>query len=104
VTVWRGTGDGRFVVRSGFTIPGGRAVTSLAVGDFDGDARADVAATSVTGIYVRLGQGDGTFLGGIDRVVANSAVGSVEAGDVDGDGLETWRSRCTAGPSAWACC
>jgi hypothetical protein len=41
VTILRGFGDGRFTFASAFRLPGQSYARSLAVGDFDGDARAE---------------------------------------------------------------
>ena len=49
VSLLRGLGDGRFTLGSGFRLPGGEPATSLAVGDFDGDAQADLAVTTTAG-------------------------------------------------------
>src|SRR5262245_39911674 len=68
----------------------GSAPTSVAVGDFNGDGRQDLAvanATSSGTVSVLLGKGDGTF-----QLAKNSAAGSLPAsvavGDFDGDGKQ----------------
>ncbi len=57
----------------------------FAVADFNGDAHADLAIGSTSGIQVRLGHGDGSFDTGIDYPLTNGCQALV-AGDLDGDG------------------
>ena len=56
-------------------------------GDFNGDGKLDMVATSLTvssqGIYFLSGNGDGTFS---SPVLIFNAIGDIAAGDVDGDG------------------
>jgi hypothetical protein len=85
-----GNGDGTFTSSAG--VSGSSASLSFAIGDFNGDGKADLAVYSygspVNGINpswsVYLGNGDGTF-----QPVANSLPpgdGSVLVGDFNGDG------------------
>ena len=94
VSVLLGNGDGTF--QSPVSYPAARDdVTSLAVGDFNGDGRADIAAgyenidpttfTSSGGVSVLPGDGDGTFRRPIDDPVAGGAP-SLAVGDFNGDG------------------
>jgi hypothetical protein len=61
-------------------------VTEIAVGDFNGDHKLDVALLSFDGfsVQVMLGNGDGTFRTGV-QFVANAVVG-LAAADFNGDG------------------
>ncbi|HZW05471.1 MAG TPA: VCBS repeat-containing protein, partial [Candidatus Nitrosotalea sp.] len=58
-----GNGDGTF--RPSMFFPVGQAPTSIAVGDFNGDKNLDIAIsdneTGANGVYVMLGNGNGTF-------------------------------------------
>ena len=58
------------------------------MGDFDGDGDEDFAAVSESFLSVRLGKGDGTFVGGVDQNVGQGFAGAVRAEDFDGDGLD----------------
>ena len=55
VTILRGTGDGGFTARTWLELPGRSVASSLAVGDFDGNAVADLAATGERYVSVRPG-------------------------------------------------
>ena len=58
---------------------------SLAVGDFNGDGNADLAATTKDFLSVLLGNGDGTFRVHVDYATASSPL-SLTIGDFNGDG------------------
>jgi hypothetical protein len=82
--VFLGKGDGTFapaaVTGQGFY------ALSVAVGDFNGDGRLDLAVT-FAGITVLLGNGDGTFQAGVGSSIGEFqfAVG-IASGDFNGDG------------------
>src|SRR5579863_4874192 len=61
--------------------------TSIAVGDFNGDGRADLAVTNFSDntVSILLGNGEGTFQPAVTYAVGN-APASVAVGDVNGDG------------------
>jgi hypothetical protein len=74
VAVLLGHGDGSFVARSVYGIPGGYA-PSLVAGDFNRDGKDDLAWAEGRAVGVRLSNGDGTFAttsqldsGGHDRL------------------------------------
>ena len=56
-----GNGEGEFQPKTGWYMGGGPM--SMAMGDFNGDGRMDVAATGFysSTLTVRLGNGNGTF-------------------------------------------
>src|SRR5262249_55403689 len=58
---------------------------SLAVGDFNGDGRTDLAAALYSGVSVLPGKGDGTFRAPLISAQESSPIALV-AGDFNGDG------------------
>src|SRR5439155_11212913 len=91
VTVLLGNGDGSF--RTPQSYPIGMNPTSVAVGDFNGDGKLDLAVANA-GTYpdytdgsvsILLGQGDGTFLPA-QTYAAGKNPKSVSVGDFNGDG------------------
>ena len=91
ITVYLGKGDGTFQagVSSMSQIPG----TDVAVGDFNGDGKLDVAASAyVNGgqdgtFQIELGNGDGTFTQGQSVALPSNLISfSLTAGDFNGDG------------------
>jgi len=63
---------------------------AVAVGDFNGDGRLDLAIVNVTEgfgyISVLLGNGDGTFQAAVNYTIGNNHPGFVAVGDFNGDG------------------
>jgi len=90
VAVLLGDGHGSFQGANNFD-PGGHLPSSVAVGDFNGDGKQDLAITNFndSSISILLGDGTGTNF----RAATNSPmhVGSrptwVSVGDLDGDGI-----------------
>jgi hypothetical protein len=64
----------------------GSSPTSVAVGDFNGDGKADLAVTITGGVEVFLGNGDGTFQTPTKVYAAGTGPQSVAVGDFNGDG------------------
>jgi len=89
VSVFLGKGDGTFQpsVGSGTGISAG----SMAVGDFNGDGKLDVAVggydttKSESVIQILLGNGDGTFSSG-QTIALSISPNSITTGDFNGDG------------------
>ena len=84
VAVLLGRGDGTFQQMATIDLPG--RSNSLAVADFDGDGREDLAANTNSSVIVRLGAGNGTFAGGVDVPFTGSFPIYIAAGDFDGNG------------------
>jgi hypothetical protein len=96
VTILLGKGDGTFTLKS--TAATGVVPLSIAVGDFNGDGKADLAvadaggatgATSVTSpgaVTILLGNGDGTFTPSPVSPATGPSPVSVTAGDFNRDG------------------
>ena len=74
-----------FIVRTDFRV--GNSPGSVAVGDFDGDGKPDLAVvdSGSANVSVLLGNGDGSFQAAQDFGVGRSP-NSVAVGDVNGDG------------------
>ena len=90
ISVLLGKGNGTFQAAVSY-IPTGNAIKSLAMADFNGDGKIDLAVTSQvlneqTGVYTVLGNGDGTFQ---TAPVYKTGTGPQTAaiGDLNGDGI-----------------
>jgi hypothetical protein len=84
VNILLGNGNGTFSY--GATYPGGESPGSIAVGDFGGKDKLDLAVANTEGgsIGVLLGNGDGTFQNPVNYPIAFCAW--VTTADVNGDG------------------
>jgi hypothetical protein len=80
-----GNGDGTFKVA--WTSKGGSAPSAIALGDFNGDGKLDLAlAESIRSRFsIRLGDGDGTFRDKVNYAV-DRGPDSIVVADFDGDG------------------
>jgi len=86
--VYRGAGNAQFDEMPGPGIDAGAPCnfTELVVGDFNGDGKPDLAASSLEGcISVMLSRGDGTFQTGVS-VSTGKTVNGLVAADLNGDG------------------
>jgi len=82
--VFLGKGDGTFA--PAVTYPGFYA-SSVAVADFNGDGRLDLAVAGGENITVLLGRGDGTFQAGVDYTTSGFEFPlGIASGDFNGDG------------------
>ena len=100
VSVLLGNGDGTFQPPMTFTTGG--APQSLAVGDFNGDGKADLVVVSfVNGapnLSIFISKGDGTFLPPVNYATSSSP-GSVVIADVNSDGKPDLVVICAGGIS-----
>jgi hypothetical protein len=98
VSVFLGNGDGTFQPARSTVLPGGQNPYSVAVGDFNGDGKLDLAVSGATPVpdpycwycppsqsylNVLLGNGDGTFTTASTTAVDH--IYSVALGDFNGD-------------------
>ena len=87
VSVLLGTGDGTFQAAVDVPLPAGSNPSSVAVGDFDGDGKPDlaVAIPRSNHVLVLLGTGEGTFQAALAFGAGSYSV-SMAVGDFNGDG------------------
>jgi uncharacterized repeat protein (TIGR01451 family) len=85
VTILIGNGDGTFQAGINTSLSGW--ASSVAVGDFDGDGKTDLAVSmsNNNAVTILLGNGDGTFRVGTTYVVGNRPY-NIAAGDFNRDG------------------
>ncbi|MGD0696242.1 MAG: FG-GAP-like repeat-containing protein [Terriglobia bacterium] len=87
VTIQLGNGDGTFTQAPGSPVTTGHNSHSIAIGDFDGDGRLDIAVGNDLSVTVLLGNGDGTFTQAIGSpILLYSSTDFVAVGDLNGDG------------------
>ena len=93
VTILLGNGDGTFTQGKSISVStdGGPAnASTIAVADFNGDHKPDIAvsdsATNYTWLF--LGNGDGTFSLANSSIESNGGGNALIAGDFNGDGKE----------------
>ena len=90
VLVCLGNGDGTFRSGTSYTVFVSNTISQITIGDFNGDGKADIAATGYVAnanglVGVLPGRGDGTFGTAIVSGGVNSSAG-LSAGDFNGDG------------------
>ncbi len=84
VIVALGNGDGTF--QPLLSYPTGSGPTAVAVGDFNGDGKTDLAVTNFTGsVSILLGNGDGSFSSPANFPAGNTPT-SLKVADFNGDG------------------
>jgi flagellin-like hook-associated protein FlgL len=91
MTIYKGNGDGTFLASTSFAFAANFKPVALAVGDFNGDSRSDLAAVDVSGtktISVLFGNGDGSFSLSATYTVAGSDPRGLAVADYNGDGID----------------
>ena len=89
LTVLLGTGSGGFTVASGSPVATGNSPYAIAVGDFDGDGKLDLAVANSgdSTVTVLLGIGAGKFSAAAGSPLAvGNGPRAIETGDFNGDG------------------
>ncbi len=76
-------GNGHFGPSTGY--PTGSSPSSVTIGDFNRDGKADLVNSTTDGLEIRLGHGDGTF-GLPTSATTGSGYGFVTTADLNGDG------------------
>jgi hypothetical protein len=88
LSVLLGIGDGTFQAARNYFVPTGSSPVSVAVGDFNGDGKADLAVANIGGqtgtVSVLLGNGDGTFQPAATYATDSTSL-SLAIGDFNGD-------------------
>lgn len=80
-------GDGSGGFSGGTFVSAGSSPRSIAVGEFNGDGIADIAAVSGNTLYIRLGDGSGDFTSSPD-VIAGTSPEGIAIGEFNGDGFQ----------------
>jgi hypothetical protein len=83
VSVFLGEGGATFHFLTEFRVP---SLSSIALGDFTGDSRPDLAVMAAGGVWLAPGLGDGTF-GEVVIAPAGSQAYAGASGDLNGDGI-----------------
>jgi hypothetical protein len=88
LSVFLGTGAGAFAAASGSPFATGLGPSGIAVADFDGDGRQDIAVSAYSGgsASILRGQPGGTWVPEAGGTVSTPGAGAVAAADVNGDG------------------
>jgi hypothetical protein len=87
VSVLLNNGMGGFAAPVTYSVPGASTgfASTLAVGDFNGDGKPDLAVAAGSGVEILLNHGDGTFA---PALVVNQPASSVVVADFFGDGKQ----------------
>ena len=90
ITVMLGNGTGALAVTSGSPISTGSFPAAMAIGDFNGDGRQDLAVANFgyDNVSILLGDGQGGFNLAGTPVQAGAGAGGLAVGDFNGDGIQ----------------
>ena len=107
VTILLGTGGGKFTEAASSPATPGFAPTFVAVGDFNGDGKADLAVANNGNntVTIQLGNGDGTFTQAASSPMqVGTSPYSIVVGDFNGDGIPDLAvaNACGNGPTCAA--
>jgi hypothetical protein len=87
VQIALGNGDGTFTLAGTADFPPRQGPEGIAVADFNGDGKLDVAIPTLNGgVYVVLGNGDGTLQTPVAYPVASTTTSGISLGDFNKDG------------------
>ncbi len=106
ISVLLGNGAGSFGTVTNFALPNGANLpSSIAVGDFNGDNKADLVVGNLNGgvsqISVFVGTGTGNFAAPVNYPVGtNASITNIVVGDFNGDGRQDIATRNTSGASS----
>jgi hypothetical protein len=109
VLIVPGNGDGTFQAQSSYLEGYPTSDTaSIAVGDFNGDGKQDIATTSyvefegLSSVSTLLGNGNGSFQATTNEFLQGDAMCGSSTGDINGDGkLDLVLAECDAGTVAY---
>jgi hypothetical protein len=90
VTIYLGNGDGTFTQLTSVTPPAtGSSPSSIAVGDFNGDGKLDLAVVNDESdtVSILLGNGDGSFTATAASPATGVAPVNIAVADFNGDGI-----------------
>lgn len=103
ISVLLGNGAGSFGTVTNFALPVNTvSPVSIAVGDFNGDNKADLAVGSLLGgvsqISIFIGTGTGNFAAPVNYpVILNFSISNIAVGDFNGDGRQDIAARNGSG-------
>ncbi len=95
IAIFLGNGDGTFQAANGSPIPVGLSPNRVEIGDFNGDGIADLfvdCATSLTDVFILLGNGDGTFTLTSTGSLRLPCCSNTVVGDFNGDDVSDFAS------------